>query len=129
MCTESPSARTTLVMDTSAAREARRFLDEAWCTAHLHVLRPQAEMVLGELVADAVRHGSPPVDVRLDCDGAAATIEVTDRDPDPGDLLPSPGGRPRISLVDVLSDEWGVRTRPGGKTVWSRLVGVAAGAG
>jgi hypothetical protein len=126
VCTETASAATTLVMDTSAAREARRFLNQAWCAHHLHVLRPQAEMVLGELVSDAVRHGSPPVDVRLACDGAAATIEVSDRDPDPGDLLPSEGGPARISLVDVLSDEWGVRTRPGGKTVWSRLVGVAA---
>lgn len=126
MCQFTPPAELVLVMDDTAGRHARRFLDEHWCRPHAADLRPQGDLVVTELVTNAVRHGAPPAALSLDCGGeAGVTVRVSDADPhapqlrhaEPGDL----GGR-GIALVDVLSAEWGVDPGPDGKTVWSRLV-------
>ncbi|WP_380170461.1 ATP-binding protein [Kineococcus sp. DHX-1] len=126
MCQFTPPAELVLVMDDTAGRHARRFLDEHWCRPHAADLRPQGDLVVTELVTNAVRHGAPPAALTLDCAGeAGVTVRVRDagtelpqlRQADPGAL----GGR-GIALVDVLSAQWGVDPAPDGKTVWSRLV-------
>ncbi|GAA0310583.1 ATP-binding protein [Kineococcus aurantiacus] len=124
MCEWYPAAESAVVVDRSAARHARRFLDDHWCVEHASLLRPHAELVVSELVTEAVTHGAPPVLLRVECEGAdGVTISVSDRDPNgPRFRTVGPDGVPGTNLVAVLSDEWGVRTRPGGKTVWSRLV-------
>ncbi|WP_432483200.1 ATP-binding protein [Kineococcus esterisolvens] len=126
VCESLPTEQVTLAADAGAARRARRFLDDHWCVEHAALLRPQAELIVSELVTNAVLHGKPPVRLALDCEGAeGVTISVSDGDPGTPEMRrASPGaahGR-GLQLVDVLSDEWGVRTRPGGKTVWSRLL-------
>ncbi|MEZ0491113.1 ATP-binding protein [Kineococcus sp. TBRC 1896] len=127
MCQLTPPAEIVLVMDETAGRLARRFLDEHWCRPHASALRPQGDLVVTELVTNAVRHGAPPAALRLECEGeAGVVVRVHDADPhapqlrhvDPGAL----GGR-GIALVDVLSAQWGVDPAADGKTVWSRLVG------
>lgn len=113
-------------MDGAAPRRARRFLDDHWCLEHAALLRPQAELVVTELVSNAVRHGAAPVHLSLDCDGAdGIVISVSDADPNwptVQDVSPQADRGRGVRLVEVLSDEWGVRTRPGGKSVWSRLI-------
>ncbi|WP_380170437.1 ATP-binding protein [Kineococcus sp. DHX-1] len=124
MCEWFPSAESAVVVDRSAARYARRFLDDHWCVEHAALLRGHADLVVSELVTEAVSHGTPPVVLRVDCEGAdGVVIEVSDRDPNgPHFQAVGPDEAHTTNLVEVLSDEWGVRTRPGGKTVWSRLV-------
>ncbi|MGI4896101.1 MAG: ATP-binding protein [Janthinobacterium lividum] len=125
MCDSSPPAGTTLAGDRHAARSARRFLDEYWCVEHAALLRPQAEVVVSELVSNAVQHGSGPVAITLDCAGVdGVTLAVSDGSVDLPELRdggPSAASGRGVRLVAVLSDDWGVRTRPGGKTVWSLL--------
>ncbi|GAB3685210.1 ATP-binding protein [Angustibacter aerolatus] len=116
MCEATPDAAVTLQMDQRAAVRARQFLDDHWCPEHAHQLRPQAELIVSELVADAVRRGTPPIRVSLRCDGHESTLSVTDGAPD------QPPDPSHVQLVDLLSDAWGVSTRPGQQTVWSRLV-------
>ena len=127
VCASSPPIEVTLPTDRSAPRHARRFLDEHWCVEHAALLRPQAEMVVTELVTNAVQHGTPPIAVLLDCEGedGVVTLSVSDRNPNLPhvvDAAPDALQGRGIRLVEVLSDEWGVRTRPGGKTVWSRFL-------
>lgn len=124
MCEWFPRAEAAVVPDRSAARHARRFLDDHWCVEHAALLRGHADLVVSELVTEAVSHGQPPVTLTVECEGPAGiTISVADRDPNgPGFQAVGPEGSPGTNLVAVLSDDWGVTTRPGGKTVWSRLV-------
>ncbi|PRY14554.1 ATP-binding protein [Kineococcus rhizosphaerae] len=124
MCEWFPAAESTVVVDRSAARHARRFLDDHWCVEHASLLRPHAELLVSELVTEAVTHGTAPVVLRIECEGDdGVTIAVSDRDPNgPHFRTVGPDDAHTTNLVEVLSDEWGVRTRPGGKTVWSRLV-------
>ncbi|MEW1960343.1 ATP-binding protein [Kineococcus sp. NPDC059986] len=126
MCQSTPPAELVLVMDATAGRHARRFLDGHWCPVHAADLRAQGDLVVTELVTNAVRHGAPPAVLALDCAAQeGVVVRVSDADPrrpqlrhaDPDAL----GGR-GIALVDVLSAQWGVEPAPHGKTVWSRLV-------
>ncbi|RJK96412.1 SpoIIE family protein phosphatase [Vallicoccus soli] len=83
------------------------------------------EHVVSELLANALEHGAPPVDLHLRVTGARAVVEVSDR----GVALPMPrragtadeGGR-GLALTTALSTRWGTRTRIGGKTVWAELL-------
>ncbi|WP_106211041.1 ATP-binding protein [Kineococcus rhizosphaerae] len=126
MCSQTPPAALDVVMDATASRRARRFLDAHWCTVHAAGVRPRADLVVTELVTNAVRHGAPPARLSLDCAAdAGVTIEVSDADPHAPTLRhadPDAVGGRGIALVDVVSADWGVDVRADGKTVWSRLV-------
>ncbi|WP_432560902.1 ATP-binding protein [Kineococcus sp. SYSU DK003] len=124
MCEWFPSAESAVVADRSAARHARRFLDDHWCVEHAALLRGHADLVVSELVTEAVQHGKAPVVLKVECEGLdGVMIAVSDGDPNgPRFRTVGPDEAHGTNLVEVLSDEWGVRTRPGGKTVWSRLI-------
>lgn len=82
------------------------------------------ELVVSELVTNAVRHGAGPITLFLADTVGGIRVRVQDRGrrlpearhPDPR----SPGGR-GLRVVEQLSSEWGVeRSRDGrGKTVWA----------
>ena len=91
-----------------------------------------AELVVTELVTNAVLHGAPPVRLVVGVEGDAARIEVSDS----SRALPV---RPRsstdgmtgrgLALVDAVSDDWGVRPTPGqdaGKAVWALVTPASA---
>lgn len=133
-CTMAPRRRM-LRPDAQAAGDARRFLAEALCAIHATRVLDEAQLLVSELVGNAVRHGLPPIEVDVRCDGGGL-LEVRVRD--------SLEGRPRlkhvgvdaeggrgIALVDLLSDQWGTDIDPeaGGKVVWFRLRLSAAPAG
>jgi GAF domain-containing protein/anti-sigma regulatory factor (Ser/Thr protein kinase) len=80
------------------------------------------ELIVSELVGNAVRYGSPPVQLRLIHD-RTLTCEV-------GDATAS---APRVKhartidetgrglfIIASLADQWGTRYQPQGKTVWAR---------
>lgn len=87
-------------------------------------LADDAELVVAELVTNAVLHGEPPVVVRVGASPGCARIEVEDT----GRALPmrvlqrtdAMTGR-GLSLVSALSAGWGVEPRQQGKAVWSEL--------
>jgi len=92
-------------------------------------------LVVSELVTNAVRHGRVHgrlVELRLTYDREkAVTVEVADacaeRRPAHAESAAAPedglaeSGR-GLLLVAALADEWGVRERVVGKTVWARLL-------
>jgi anti-sigma regulatory factor (Ser/Thr protein kinase) len=105
-----------------AARAATRRLLPRWCLGGL--LDPVL-LVVSELVANAVRHGRPPVDLRLRRAGQGVRIGVHDEAPS----KPIPGlpgydaesGRGML-LVDAVASDTGVEQIAGdGKVVWAQV--------
>ncbi len=91
----------------------------------------EAEMVVSELVANAVRHAKPLSDgcvrIRWKVKAGAVEVEVSDGG---GPTTPRPqprsvwsvGGR-GLRIVRSLAHEWGVQDDRNGRTVWAALGG------
>ena len=126
MCAITPSASVRLPVDGRAAGLARSFLRRSHCPVHGSPgVLDDAELLISELVTNAVRHGAPPITLHIACEGVAAfTARVTDTDPQQPELRhvgsQDETGR-GIALVDLLSDAWGIDPVHDGKTVWFQL--------
>ena len=82
------------------------------------------ELIVSELVTNAVRAGSPTVLVAIERDDDIVTVRVTDHAdgwPEPREAgIHDPGGR-GLPLVSAVSRSWGVRLRATGKVVWAEV--------
>jgi len=113
--------------DIDTVRAAR-----GWLAAFLHrrgvteIQRQDAELVISELVTNALRHGLGDIVVRTSvADGHLLQVSVTDSGPELPALQPVEPDRVGgvgLRIVDRLASEWGVAPFPGGKTVWAILV-------
>jgi anti-sigma regulatory factor (Ser/Thr protein kinase) len=115
-----------------AARRSVRELLDTW---HLPHLTDDAVVIVSELVTNAVQHACKGIGEYVELtvrwrDGALC-IEVADSwewdMPSPCNPTPDELGGRGLLLVDALAEEWGIRPRQVGKTVWARLP-TAAGA-
>ena len=106
----------------TSLRESRRLVRE-WLTSwSLPGLIPVALVVVNVFVENVLEHtGSDPV-MRVETDGATATIAVSDGSNAPALRLASPKKGIDVSglaIVDALSREWGSTPTSSGKTVWA----------
>jgi PAS domain S-box-containing protein len=80
-----------------------------------------AELIVSELVTNAIRYGSPPLRLRLIHD-RMLTCEVRDTSPAAPHLLHArtvdEGGR-GLFIIAQLADMWGTRYAEDGKTIWT----------
>lgn len=81
------------------------------------------QLLVSELVTNAVLHGAPPLSLSIDIrEAGSVRISVSDASPAPPVLeafnVDSHRGR-GLALVDALADEWGVEpVADDGKSVW-----------
>lgn len=123
-CTMRPG-RIVLPMDPTAAKSARDFLATMCCGRHEAGVLDEAQLLVSELVGNAVRHGAPPIEVEVRCAGAE-TLQIRVRDAADGepaqrDAGPDDEGGRGLALVDLLSEAWGIEPTEPGKAVWFRL--------
>ncbi|NHC45237.1 ATP-binding protein [Motilibacter sp. K478] len=116
-------------MDMRAAAQARGFVAEATCPAHGAHVFDEARLLVSELVANAVRHGAPPITLEISCDGTMGLlVRVSDGSPAAPVAkeasVEDESGR-GVALVDLISDAWGIEPTGEGKAVWFRI-GLAA---
>ena len=67
-------ARIVLPMDPTAAKTARDFLANMCCGRHDADTVDEAQLLVSELVGNAVRHGAPPIEVEVQCAGAESLL-------------------------------------------------------
>src|SRR4051794_27871810 len=111
--------------DPRAPQQARQFVARA--LADDPAMAEVAQLLVSELVTNAVVHAASVVDVEVEVDASGATVRVRDADTGPlvlraqvRDAELDEGGR-GVLLVDQLADAWGTEHRGGRKTVWFRL--------
>jgi CheY-like chemotaxis protein len=117
-------ASTQLPGDLTSARLARQFVEQTLESSPFAELLDTAQLLISELVTNAVVHGNaePRVDIHLD--GTSVRFEVHDDDP----TLPTAGtadsldesGR-GLGLVESLAPRWGAEPTAGGKIVWFEI--------
>src|SRR3954465_7235674 len=109
-----------------AVPRARRFAAGALTAGVGSSVLEDAELVVTELVTNALLHGAPPVVLRISPVGSGVRIEVEDT----GREMPirmrenteAMTGR-GLSLVSRVTSGWGVeRNGEGGKVVWAEIV-------
>jgi anti-sigma regulatory factor (Ser/Thr protein kinase) len=112
--------RTSVVAD---ARHAVKDWCGGWCLTHL---ADAVELLVSELVTNAVVHGLGAVRVLADYDGTRLRVEVHDHHPIPPRPHVTAGpdldehGR-GLQLVAMLADSWGSTRTFDGKVVWIEL--------
>jgi anti-sigma regulatory factor (Ser/Thr protein kinase) len=116
------SAELVVKNDVSAIRAARNFARQVAGGLGANT-DDTVELLVAELVTNAVLHGAPPVTIRIESRPERVHIGVTDASPRlPIARLPQAGsisGR-GLQIVGALSAGWGVVPRPeGGKVVWA----------
>ncbi|MCK1819297.1 SpoIIE family protein phosphatase [Streptomyces sp. XM83C] len=108
-------------MDPAAVREVRALVAEQLGRWGLEELAFTTELLLSELVTNAIRYGSAPVRVRLLLD-RTLICEVADGSSTSPHLryaaLSDEGGR-GLFLVAQLAERWGTRYTPTGKVIWA----------
>ena len=119
---------TLLPTDASAAALARQFVEDN--RDHIRAdLIADAQLLVSEIVTNAVRYGRPDITLRVSVDPPAIGIAVRDH----GEILPaSPDGPPPptqpsgrgLLIVDAIASAWGVTPNPDsvpGKVVWFEI--------
>ncbi len=108
--------------DPSAAATARHHVRAQLASWNVDEERAfDTEVIVSELVTNAVRYGSPPMELRL-IYGCTLTCEVRDASPAAPHLRHArtvdEGGR-GLFIVAQLAQVWGTRYARDGKTIWT----------
>lgn len=114
-----------LPAELASAGRARRFVAECAARMDRTDVLETAQLLVSELVTNAVAHAGTPVEVECAPTEGGLRVSVVDG----SSLLPTPGqpdawderGRGLV-LVDTLASRWGTDRHPGnGKAVWFEL--------
>lgn len=119
-----PTAELTIAGEARSAGLARRFLSETLLGWGVGDYEDTAELLLSELVTNAVLHARSRITVRVDLSPACLRMEVADDSPRPPVTrhysAEATTGR-GLNLVAALAQRWGVLPEGQGKAVWVEL--------
>lgn len=126
-CEPPMTAARTFPPEIPSIRAARRFVLDA-IGAVPALPRAAIEVMVSELAMNTIQHAKTSFEVRVALVGPVLRVEVTDSGEGRPEVqaMPPPGSTQRgrgLSLVEHLSDRWGVRPARGGlgKTVWFEI--------
>jgi anti-sigma regulatory factor (Ser/Thr protein kinase) len=116
--------RQVLPAATVAAPLARRLVRRVCQAWSVPELSEPAELVVSELVANAIRHTGNDVAVTASLRDGNLRIAVADDDPDlprPGDARPTDESGRGLLMVQTMCNDWGALPAGAGKVVWARF--------
>jgi hypothetical protein len=121
---EDPDVRYEIDHDERAALEARRVVHELLPDPD-DVIGADVQLAASELVTNVVRHTADGGELRMwdPRPDVPLRVEVEDTDthiPAVPSQVDGPGGR-GLAIVDAVSEDWGVDSRPDGKVVWAEF--------
>jgi PAS domain S-box-containing protein len=108
----------------SSVAEARRMIRECLRDAGREDLVETAELLVSEIVTNALVHAGTPIDVAFSFLDGGLRVEVSDGSPHAPARRgygPNAGTGRGLMLLEELVDEWGVVAEDPGKTVWFQL--------
>ncbi|WP_455771006.1 SpoIIE family protein phosphatase [Streptomyces erythrochromogenes] len=112
-----------LPSDPAAVADARDKVSRRLADWGLHDVVFTAELVVSELVTNAIRYGTPPIQLRLIRD-TVLICEVSDGSSTAPHMrrarMFDEGGR-GLLLVAQFAERWGTRHRAGGKSIWAEI--------
>jgi anti-sigma regulatory factor (Ser/Thr protein kinase) len=118
-------ARHDVGSDTGSLTEARQFVNrtlEAWQVSDS--LAFDIVLSASELTTNAINHGARPIRLRLRKQRSHLMLEVRDSGAGIPSMRPSEpdevSGR-GLLIVSRVSERWGIRSGPAGKTVWAQF--------
>jgi anti-sigma regulatory factor (Ser/Thr protein kinase) len=103
---------------------ARHYVTHILREWNLSHLADSAQVIVSELVTNAILHGAGPVKVCLRAKEQSLLIEVWDElpsPPEPRDHAADDEGGRGLGIVSLLSHRWGYYPESGGKCVWAFL--------
>lgn len=108
----------------TGARQARQMTRQQLRDWKLTEQSEVAELLVSELITNALTHGRSPIRLRLKTWHGTLRCEVTDHQaalPQARPLSPDSEAGRGMHLVDLLSERWGVQSKAYCKTVWFEL--------
>lgn len=119
---EAPEVEMELLPELSTSRAARQFAARTVAVWHLRVDRDALDVVVTELVTNAIRHGAPPMRMRFVRLPSSVRVEVEDAGDGFDGALPDPASLSLgLRIVAALTRAWGIQPRRRGKVVWGEL--------
>lgn len=119
-----PRERVALPHSVHGPAQARAVVAAATERLGLQAVGDDVALLVSEMVTNAVRYASAPVALEIEADGTTVLVAVADGSPVPPVTQPqddqTEGGRGML-LVELMSQEHGVRLEGPGKTVWAML--------
>lgn len=107
-----------------APARARELVARACAGPGQAEIRSVAQVVITELVTNAVVHARTEIQVSISVRGAFLHMVVADHDHRPAIRQPGPGsgaGGRGLGIVEALSASWGSVSTADGKMVWAML--------
>ncbi len=120
-----PTAEVCVSAESRSAGIARRFLRDTLRDWDAATYTDTAELVLTELVTNAILHAKTDIVVRVDLSSDVLRLEVVDhslRQPIARHYSAEATTGRGLALVDALTRRWGVEPEQAGKTVWAEMV-------
>lgn len=117
----------------TAVRQVRQAVARTLEGWGVHERIDDVQLVVSELVTNAIRHGIGPIEVGVACKEGRLRLEVIDADPDhvpaPADANDLDAGGRGLTIIEALSFTWGVEPRGDKKVVWAEIPFVRVGRG